>query len=64
MAHVDIAIGEGRAVVENKRREILVFLQQSIIKIGFVHRYSILGSRLGRPAFMGKSVFGVMIVFL
>ena len=36
VTHVDITVGEGRAVMENKGWEILVLLQQCIIKIGLI----------------------------
>ena len=53
VAHVDVAVGERRAVVQNEAG-LAIFCQFA----------SMAGSRCGRPPRIGKSVFGVMMVFL
>ncbi len=64
MTHVDVAIvAEGRAVVENEPGAVLVFSRSWPYRSISFHFSSIPGSRLGRPAFMGKAVFGVIMVF-
>ena len=59
MAHVDVAIGVGRAVVEDEALAPGALLAQLLVQVRSpAQRARIAGSFAARPAFIGKSVFG------
>ena len=55
---VEVAVGIGRAVVQRKGRAARALAQAGHIRQASCQRASHSGSRLGRPARIGKSVFG------
>ena len=58
MADVDVAIGVGRAVVEDELLAAGAGLAQAAVKVALDPLARITGSFCGRPAFIGKSVLG------
>ena len=57
MAHVDVAVGEGRAVVEGEAGMAFVLLQQLVIKIQFLPLFQHVRLPLGQAGTHGEIGF-------
>jgi hypothetical protein len=57
VADMEVPVGIGRAVMQREGRAAL-FFPQAVVDADLSQRASQSGSRLGRPARIGKSVFG------
>ena len=66
VAHVDVAIGEGRAVVENEPGAVLVFLQELAIQVHFIPLLQHTRLPVGEARFHGEGGFwgdnGIFVV--
>jgi hypothetical protein len=58
MAHVNVAIRIGRAIMQNELFTPRTRIAQGTVKVLLLPPFKMPGSFCGRPAFMGKSVFG------
>jgi outer membrane protein len=60
VAHVDLAVGVGRAVVQHEQRRALARIAQALVETAFVFPLGLTqpGSRLGRSPRIGKGVSG------
>ena len=63
-AHVDVAVGKGRTVVQDKSSGPRARLLDLLVKPRLLPLLQISGSRVVSPAFIGKSVFGRLSVSL
>ena len=54
VAHVDVAIGEGRAVVQHKPGQVLVLLQHGVVQVQLLPAFQHAGLPGGKARFHGK----------